>query len=467
MWGAQKAKGNTSGFGPSSPVAVTTTFGGGFGQPTALGGGCESAAAFVKGMEVQVVGGKNQGKRGTIDHEGLFGGTWYVEIDGKSNPESTENLVKSSSAAQTTTKGSLHGEPSEGAPAELGAAAKSKTADSKMFTCRGDTRGAICSRLPSASRRLCCQLPSKPKKAPTNDTAGILTDPKVEYRSILEKNLIQVAGGQRIVWTWEKLEKPAVVPLPPPPPPPRGVLVDQPMTILDGWTKHYDEPFSKPLDSTGSQLKPPAGANWVAFGAVNKATGKIVVIAFGQVSEVFKETKQNSTTEHNGVFWYCQHSNAVGFAPNGKVSLGNADTADSSDKQRLSLHLSNSGGWRAGANTGLSDSAAYNKIVYYDSRNESASAATPGGKLVVNGDFDQKTIEALQTFLNNHWSEAGWRSQHLAVDGNLQNGFGPSSIKALQTFLNHQHITATDVHRKVVYLSICLSRGSCSVVATD
>ena len=93
--------------------------------------------------------------------------------------------------------------------------------------------------------------------------------------------------------------------------------------------------------------------------------------------------------------------------------------------------------------------------------------APTGGKLVVNGNFDQKTIEALQTFLNNHWSEAGWRSQQLAVDGNPQNGFGPSSIKALQTFLNHQHTTATDVHRKVVYLSICLSRGSCSVVATD
>ena len=54
----------------------------------------------------------------------------------------------------------------------------------------------------------------------------------------------------------------------------------------------------------------------------------------------------------NGAFFYRQHSNAMGFAPNNSISLNNADTTGSSDATRLSLHLTGSdGGYRAGSNT--------------------------------------------------------------------------------------------------------------------
>ena len=52
--------------------------------------------------------------------------------------------------------------------------------------------------------------------------------------------------------------------------------------------------------------------------------------------------------------------------------------------------------------------------------------------VVVDGKFGPDTIEALQKFLNDNWSEAHFRDQKLAVDGQ----FGPDTIKALQTFLN-------------------------------
>ena len=53
-------------------------------------------------------------------------------------------------------------------------------------------------------------------------------------------------------------------------------------------------------------------------------------------------------------------------------------------------------------------------------------------KLAVDGQFGPDTIKALQTFLNSHWPEARFRDQQLAVDGK----HGPHTIKALKTFLN-------------------------------
>ena len=51
--------------------------------------------------------------------------------------------------------------------------------------------------------------------------------------------------------------------------------------------------------------------------------------------------------------------------------------------------------------------------------------------VVVDGKVGPATIEALQKFLNDNWSEAHFRDQKLAVDGQ----FGADTIKALQTFL--------------------------------
>ena len=39
-------------------------------------------------------------------------------------------------------------------------------------------------------------------------------------------------------------------------PVPHGILTDQPSSILEGWTQHYDQAFSERLDINGSQLRP-------------------------------------------------------------------------------------------------------------------------------------------------------------------------------------------------------------------
>ena len=145
-------------------------------------------------------------------------------------------------------------------------------------------------------------------------------------------------------------------------PPPEGVQVDVEFSVLDGWTEHLRQPYSSTLSREGDELVP-TDAEYVCLGAVDNTTGKIILCAFGKTSEVFKVTSDNGTTEHNGVFFYRQHGSSCGFAPTSSISLGAADTTDYGDDKRLSWHLANGGGWRAGSNTGLDSSSEIDRSV--------------------------------------------------------------------------------------------------------
>lgn len=64
-----------------------------------------------------------------------------------------------------------------------------------------------CSQLPTrrTSVALCSRLPNKPpqRKALSNDTASMITNATVEYRSILEKILLNSTDqNQQFSWTW-------------------------------------------------------------------------------------------------------------------------------------------------------------------------------------------------------------------------------------------------------------------------
>jgi hypothetical protein len=91
--------------------------------------------------------------------------------------------------------------------------------------------------------------------------------------------------------------------------------------------------------------------------------------------QVFRHTSSNTPHEHNGVWWYLQPGNSCGYAPNSTITLGQADTTDKSSEQRLSLHLCNVGGWRAGAKTSLDNSSAIQKFVYYRPKGETVPEA--------------------------------------------------------------------------------------------
>ena len=80
---------------------------------------------------------------------------------------------------------------------------------------------------------------------------------------------------------------------------PKGILTDVDPAVLDGWTEHYKQPFTVSLSSDGNAMVPPisAGAEWIAMGAIDTSTNKILVCAFGEASKVFTVTNSNGTTE--------------------------------------------------------------------------------------------------------------------------------------------------------------------------
>ena len=83
--------------------------------------------------------------------------------------------------------------------------------------------------------------------------------------------------------------KNSVVVAPPvevPPVLPHGIVNNQPMSILDGWVKHYEADMSTKLSSNGSELIPP-NASMVAFGARARDTpDQLLLCAFGEPDEV-------------------------------------------------------------------------------------------------------------------------------------------------------------------------------------
>ena len=159
--------------------------------------------------------------------------------------------------------------------------------------------------------------------------------------------------------------------------PPKGIHVDQEASVLDGWTKHYEEPYNTVLSADGEELVPPSDAEWVAFGAKD-SDGKVILVAYGNPEEVFKSTNNNETTHHNDVYFYRCSGKSCGFAPNDNISLGNADTQDRESNERLSLHLGQScGGWRAGSRTSLDSSQEVFKFVYYRSSGVADPASKP------------------------------------------------------------------------------------------
>eukprot|EP00658_Telonema_sp_P-2_P011851 TRINITY_DN14534_c0_g1_i15.p1 TRINITY_DN14534_c0_g1~~TRINITY_DN14534_c0_g1_i15.p1 ORF type:complete len:2071 (-),score=477.87 TRINITY_DN14534_c0_g1_i15:114-6200(-) len=156
---------------------------------------------------------------------------------------------------------------------------------------------------------------------------------------------------------------------------PEGILTDQPASILSGWDKYYEESYREALSNDGAEMVP-SSCDYVAFGAKHVATQKIVLVAFGDPKEVFKETSDNNTNLHNGVHFYRSASHSMGFAPSDNISLSNADTTDRDDTKRLSLHCGqNCGGWRAGANCSIDSSDEYVKFVY--TRSQGTKAAKP------------------------------------------------------------------------------------------
>ena len=130
--------------------------------------------------------------------------------------------------------------------------------------------------------------------------------------------------------------------------------------------------------------------------AATPASGYWTVAAGGQRSVVFAATPLDTPTLENGSYFYFTANQSMGFAPNSTISQGGADVVNRSPCDagngdlRLSWHLVDAGGWRAGCSIGL-NSSPEPRAVYQSS--SSSSLFTGPAKNVSH-----------QTLLDNGWS---------------------------------------------------------------
>ena len=166
---------------------------------------------------------------------------------------------------------------------------------------------------------------------------------------------------------------------------PAGVLTDLPANYLDSdWVKHYDEQYDhRTKDDSFDTI--PAGATYIFVGA-RDPDGKIVVGAIGERSVVLQETSLNQPNEHNGLYWYFTKGKAFGFSPTDEIECSSADVHDKNNNQRLSWHLTGSGGYRAGSNCDLNSDKKYRKLVYWHEGGKTGKLS-----LLVRKDGQEKT----------------------------------------------------------------------------
>ena len=142
------------------------------------------------------------------------------------------------------------------------------------------------------------------------------------------------------------------------------IIVDAPATVLEGWSCHYDQPYSHET-TAGDLAGVPADAAYVFVGARSKDGATIKVGACGERGEVLRATELNKPHEHNGAWWYNTAGKSFGFAPSGTVNQEIPDIHDQGDARRLSWNNSGSyAGYRAGSDCS-GHGVPCNKILYY------------------------------------------------------------------------------------------------------
>lgn len=132
--------------------------------------------------------------------------------------------------------------------------------------------------------------------------------------------------------------------------------------IASGWTLAYAKTYSH-----GTKVAELDALHGTKFLVAARRTGAdiLTVAAMGDRDQVLRRTTSRTEAhEHNGAHWYCFKGKGFGFAPNGTVNVGSADTHDKDSPHRLSWHMTGSGGWRAGSACRLSDSAEWEKLIF-------------------------------------------------------------------------------------------------------
>lgn len=148
---------------------------------------------------------------------------------------------------------------------------------------------------------------------------------------------------------------------------PSSVIHDIPLSsLIPSWKIIYNFPYNhkttvEELRALESQCK-----NKIIVGAINgSASLKLEIAAMGPSEILSLNSPLNQPTIYGSVNWYLTPNKSFGFAPSSTtINCNSADheEADNSEN-RLSWHLSQGGGWRAGAVKNLGDNNEWRKII--------------------------------------------------------------------------------------------------------
>lgn len=134
-----------------------------------------------------------------------------------------------------------------------------------------------------------------------------------------------------------------------------------------GWTECYSAAYNDGTASVANILGGCQGDK-LMLGARATGSSEMLLIGAADYDDVTFDTGTGNTTHNaNGIEWYYNDNYSWGFAKGGDaVSRNSCDTAGTNADQRLCWHTHNSfaKGWRAGANTSLNNSSAYEKVVF-------------------------------------------------------------------------------------------------------
>lgn len=124
-------------------------------------------------------------------------------------------------------------------------------------------------------------------------------------------------------------------------------------TISSGnWTLCYSEDLGTPL--VKATISNACTGTYILYAGKVSTSSNTLLLAAGERSAVFSVTGLNVTNLNNGTYWYFNDS-SLGFAPNATINQTTADTTDTNDPLRFSLHTSNIGGWRIGTINGWNE----------------------------------------------------------------------------------------------------------------
>ena len=136
-----------------------------------------------------------------------------------------------------------------------------------------------------------------------------------------------------------------------------------------GWSECYSSTYGSTGQSVASILKGCNNGDSLMLAAREIGSDTFLVLAQALRADVLFDTGRSNVTHNaNGTEWYFSDNYSWGFAPGGEtVTRNSCDTTNRGSGDRLCWHTragNINGGWRAGSNTGLNSSDAFERVIY-------------------------------------------------------------------------------------------------------